>query len=115
MLIALVTVLRLWLKNKNNAYIWLVAHLVVFSFAVVIWIKAITGSTLLSGTSMSSENTSLYIGQAGIVWTVSIIFLLNAIEVLLDSGWILYVVLAVMVVTITYAIVSSILIETKKK
>ena len=82
MLIALFTILRLWLKSKNNAYIWLVAHFVVFSFAVVIWIKIITGSTLLPSTSLSSENTSLYIGQAGIIWAISILFLLVGISAL---------------------------------
>lgn len=54
--------------------------------------------------------------QSAIVFSlISIFFLLNAVEVLLDSGWIFYVALAVMVVTIIYAIISSILIENKKK
>ena len=82
MLIALVTVLRLWLKSKNNAYIWLVAHFIVFSFAVVLWIEIITGGTLLPGTSLSSENTSAHIGQAGIIWAISIFFLLVGISAL---------------------------------
>jgi len=63
----------------------------------------------------SMDKKPHYRQSAIVFFLFSIIFLLNAIEVLLDSGWILYVVLAVMVVTITYAIVSSILIETKKK
>jgi len=53
--------------------------------------------------------------QSAIVFLlISVIFLLNAIEVFLGSGWIFYIVLAVIAVTIIYAIVSSVLIETKK-
>ncbi|KUO49788.1 MAG: hypothetical protein APF76_00665 [Desulfitibacter sp. BRH_c19] len=78
--IALGTVLRLWFKSKENAFIWLIAHFIIFSFAVVKWINVITGATLLPGTTMSSENTSLQIGQAGIIWAISIIFLLIGIS-----------------------------------
>ncbi|MPW26955.1 DUF3784 domain-containing protein [Alkalibaculum sp. M08DMB] len=64
----------------------------------------------------NSMNKKPHYRQSAIVFLfISIIFLLNAIEVLLDSGWIFYIVLAVMAVTIIYAIVSSIFMETKKK
>ena len=57
-----------------------------------------------------------YYRQSAIVFFLSsIIFLLIALEVHLNSGWIYYIVLAVAAVTIIYAIVSSILIDTKKK
>ncbi|WP_422485425.1 DUF3784 domain-containing protein [Gudongella sp. DL1XJH-153] len=63
----------------------------------------------------SMDKKPHYRQSAIVFFLISISFLLNGIEVLLDSGWIFYVALAVMVVTIIYAIVSSILIENKKK
>ena len=54
--------------------------------------------------------------QSAIVFLlIGIIFLLNAIETVLNSGWLFYVVLAVGLVTIVYAVVSSISIEKSKK
>ena len=61
------------------------------------------------------DKKSHYRQSAIVFFLVSIIFLLYAIEVLLDIGWIFYMVLAVIAVTLIYAILSSILIETKKK
>ncbi|KAB3527291.1 DUF3784 domain-containing protein [Alkaliphilus serpentinus] len=63
----------------------------------------------------SMDKKPHYRQSAIVFFLISIMFLLIAIEVLLDIRWILYVVLAVIAVTIFYAIVSSILIETKKK
>ncbi len=63
----------------------------------------------------SMDKKPHYRQSAIIFFLISIIFLLNAIEVLIDSGWIFYIVLMIMVVTIIYAIISGILIETKKK
>ena len=54
--------------------------------------------------------------QSAIVFLfIGIIFLLNAIDVLLKTGWIFYLVIAIMVIAIIYAIVSSIVIEKSKK
>lgn len=46
---------------------------------------------------------------------IGIIFLLNGIEVLTDCGWLFYVVLIIGLVTVIYAVVSSVKIEKKKK
>ena len=43
------------------------------------------------------------------------IFLLNAIAVLLGANWIFYIVIAVVIITLIYAIVSSITIEKNNK
>lgn len=52
--------------------------------------------------------------QSAIVFLmISIIFLLNGITVLLELNWGFYMVMAVVVVTIIYAVVSSIKIERK--
>lgn len=57
-----------------------------------------------------------YYRQTAIVFLlVSIIFLLNGLSILLDIMWISYIANAVMILTIVYAIASSVAIEKKKK
>lgn len=46
---------------------------------------------------------------------IGIIFVLNAVEMLLETGWLFYLVIAVAVVAVIYAIVSSVVIERNKK
>ena len=46
---------------------------------------------------------------------VGIIFTLNAADALLQTGWIIFAVLALCLLTIAYAIVSSVRIEKQKK
>ena len=54
--------------------------------------------------------------QSAIVFLlIGLIFLLNAIAVLLKENWIFYIVAAVVIVTLIYAIVSSITIEKNNK
>lgn len=54
--------------------------------------------------------------QSAIVFLlIGSIFLLNAISVLLKVNWIFYIVAAVVIVTLIYAIVSSITIEKNNK
>ena len=50
--------------------------------------------------------------QSAIVFLlIGIIFLLNAVEVFLNSGWIFYLVIVTTIITIVYAVASSIKIE----
>jgi len=54
--------------------------------------------------------------QSAIVFlSIGSIFLLNALAVLIDANWILYVVTAIVIITVIYAIVSSIMIEKNNK
>ena len=54
--------------------------------------------------------------QSAIVFLlIGLIFLLNAIAVLLKVNWIFYIVAAVVIVTLIYAIVSSIIIDKNNK
>ena len=46
---------------------------------------------------------------------ISIIFLFNAIDVLLKTDWIFYLIIVIGIIAIIYAIISSILIEKSKK
>ena len=62
-----------------------------------------------------SMNKTPHYKQSGTVFgMVGIIFLLNAVDTLIKTGWIFYIVIAVALCAIIYAIVSSILIERKK-
>ncbi|WP_290759794.1 DUF3784 domain-containing protein [Anaerostipes sp.] len=56
-----------------------------------------------------------YRQSAIIFFLLGFIFLLNAAEVFFDSGWLFYIVLALLILTIIYAVVSSILIERKNR
>ena len=61
-------------------------------------------------------NKKPHFRQSGIVFIlIGIIFLLNSIEVILESGLIFYAVLTVTLIAIIYAIVSSVKIEAKNK
>ena len=54
--------------------------------------------------------------QSAIVFLlISIIFLLDGIAILLTANWVFFIVIAIAVVTIIYAIASSIAIERRKK
>lgn len=54
--------------------------------------------------------------QSGVVFAlIGIIFLINAIEMILQTRWLFYLGTAVEIATVVYAIVSSISIEKHKK
>ena len=54
--------------------------------------------------------------QSSIIFLlIGIIFLLNAMDTILKTGWLFYVILTVIFIVIIYAIISSIKIEMKKK
>lgn len=54
--------------------------------------------------------------QSGIVFLmIGTIFLLNALEAMFETGWILYLVIAVVTLTVIYAIVSSVRIEKRSR
>jgi len=54
--------------------------------------------------------------QSGIVFVfIGIIFLINAIDTILQTGWLNFFVIGIAVIAIVYAIVSSLIIEKRKK
>jgi len=54
--------------------------------------------------------------QSGIVFVfIGIIFLINAIDTILQTGWLNFFVIGIAVIAIVYAIVSSVIIEKRKK
>lgn len=56
-----------------------------------------------------------YYRQSAIVFLlVGVLFLLNSVDVLLNTGWIFYVVIIIGIITVIYAVGSSIVIEKKK-
>ena len=53
--------------------------------------------------------------QSGIVFImIGIIFLINVAEMIIDTGWLLYLVIVVAGIAVVYAIVSSVVIERNK-
>ena len=57
-------------------------------------------------------NKKPYYRQSAIVFLlIGLIFSLNAIAVLFEANWIFYIVMAVVIIAIIYAIVSSVMIE----
>ena len=61
-------------------------------------------------------NKTPHYRQSAIVFLLlGLIFLLNAIAVLLEANWIFYIVIAVVIVALIYAIISSITIEKNNK
>ncbi len=54
--------------------------------------------------------------QSGIVFVmIGIIFTINAVNMILKTGWLFYAVIVVVVITLVYAIASSIAISNMKK
>ena len=54
--------------------------------------------------------------QSGVVFLlIGFIFLLNGFDVIFKTDWIVYVIMAIAVITLIFTIVSSVLIEKNKK
>lgn len=54
--------------------------------------------------------------QSGIVFLlIGIIFLINAADMILQTGWLFYFVMVTAVIAVVYAAISSIIIEKRKK
>ena len=54
--------------------------------------------------------------QSGIIFLmIGIIFLINTVEMILETRWLFYPVIVVAIIAIVYAIVSSVVIERNKK
>ena len=54
--------------------------------------------------------------QSGIVFAlIGIILGINAVDMILQTGWLLYLVIGIAIITIVYAVVSSVVIEKQRK
>ena len=54
--------------------------------------------------------------QSGVVFLmIGIIFAINAVDMILKTGWLFYVVIFIAITAVIYAIVSSVIIEKNKK
>lgn len=61
-------------------------------------------------------NKKPYYRQSGIVFImIGIIFLINAVEMVINTGWLFYMVIVAAIIAIVYAIVSSVVIERGKR
>ena len=62
-----------------------------------------------------SMNKKPYYRQSAVVFLlISIVFTLNGFEIIFHTGWLSFIAITAIVITIIYAIVSSILIEKQK-
>jgi len=66
-----------WRETKHSAFGWLISSLVCLTIAIYIWISVIGGREIPR--PMISENNSLLIGYAGIIWAVSMALMLEGI------------------------------------
>lgn len=60
------------------------------------------------------DKTPHYRQSAIVFIMIGIIFLINAIEIILETGWLFYVVIGITIIAVIYAIISSVTIERKK-
>jgi hypothetical protein len=83
--ITILVLMLLWLLKKNNssAYVWTLLHLLFFSVAVYFFIKAISFDY---EHVMASEENSLQIAIAGIIWAISMVCLIIGIFKFSYSG-----------------------------
>lgn len=55
---------------------------------------------------------SPYFKQSGVVFTfLGIVFVINAVDIILRTSWLFYIVIGLAVITVIYAVVSTIMIE----
>lgn len=53
-----------------------------------------------------------YYRQSGIIFCmIGLVFLINAVEVIMETGWLFYFVIVVVIIAVIYAIISSFLIR----
>ncbi|ARU61343.1 hypothetical protein CBW65_10280 [Tumebacillus avium] len=79
MIFAVAVVIRLWVQSKDSDYTWLLLHFLLFTVGVAIWLNRIgqpDPSLRPDGGAMLSEENSLFIGIAGLVWAMSMFALL---------------------------------------
>lgn len=60
-------------------------------------------------------NKKPYYKQSGVVFLLlGLIFSINAVELIIKSGWLIYAVISVIIITIVYSVISSVIIEKRK-
>jgi len=69
MFLSFFIVIGQWVVTKNSAYGWITAH-VVLSLSIYRWIYLLSGPDRSQG-AMVSENNSLVIGTAAVLWAIS--------------------------------------------
>ena len=57
-----------------------------------------------------------YYKQSGVCFVlIGLVFTINAVEMLLETGWMFYLVIGTVIIAVLYAIISSVMIEKKTK
>ncbi|WP_342598274.1 hypothetical protein MHB48_11870 [Psychrobacillus sp. FSL H8-0483] len=83
--IAIFVTLFLWIKNnnKNSGYVWTLLHLMLFSIAIYFTFQVIS---IDYNHPMASEEISLQLGIAGVIWALSMTCLIVGIFNFSKSG-----------------------------
>lgn len=78
MSVAIILTVLLWIRNKDNhgSFFWTILHFILFSIATYFCLKALSFDY---NHPMASEENSLRLGIAGVIWSISIACLLLAI------------------------------------
>jgi hypothetical protein len=79
MVIAIITIISLWKKNRTQsaAFLWIFIHFIMLSIAVYFALRAISFDL---NHPMASEEISILLGKAGVLWGMSMISLLFGIS-----------------------------------
>ena len=78
--IAVMIVIWLFWSRRQAGYAWILAHFATFTWAVWKWIELIHPHRVFKeGPAMASEENSLMLGAAGLIWALSMVFLLIGI------------------------------------
>ncbi|WP_203248771.1 hypothetical protein [Sporosarcina beigongshangi] len=83
--IAIIILLLLWFQKKNNssAYAWTLLHLLFFSVAAYFFLQALSFDY---EHVMASEENSLQLGIAGVIWFFSMVCLILGVFKFSNSG-----------------------------
>ncbi|MFJ8526495.1 hypothetical protein [Bacillus sp. NPDC094106] len=75
--IAILYTIYLWIRHKKKGYLWVIFHFLTLSFGISIFINVLTGNS--TNEVMTSEDNSIKIAEVGLIWMVSVLFLLKGL------------------------------------
>lgn len=76
--VSLLVIIKLWISSKNNSFIWFTAQLAFLYFSFLKFTYSIKMKPEVPPAMLSEEN-SLALGVAGILWAVSMLCMLKGV------------------------------------
>ncbi len=89
MALTFIVIITVWYKNRHHkhSYVWIVCHLILFTIGAIYCLQALKYNFTMQSASgltihpMASEEISLRLGKAGILWALSMAcFLMGVIK-----------------------------------